>query len=381
MTTLQPVTLQPAPSEDQDGVKIAIDVSSAAAARRSGVGVALVNILDALAKIDSENEYLACYRLSRLKYSRHLYCPQAGNFRRAIFQEPVIFPRRAHVFHGGDARLPSCGSMPCTATVYDVFSLVRTDFASASFREKKRRRYEHLVRRASRIFAASESTKNDLVSSLSISPQNIIVNHLGVSAEFHPRPAEEVDRIRRKYALPEAYALSVAAFSKRKNIRRVLAAYSALRKSHRIESTLVLAGSLEYWGDSRAALEQSGVADSVILTGFVEDGDLPALYSGARMFIFPSLYEGFGLPALEAMACGVPLIASDRSSLPEIVGTAGLLVDPESDDAIRERMAELDGDPGLRESLAARGLERSKLFSWLKTAERMLATWRELAGA
>ena len=361
-------------------MKIAIDVSSAAAARRSGVGVALVNIINALAKIDSENEYLACYRLSRLKYYRRLYCPVARNFRRMIFQEPIIFPRRADIFHGGDARLPSCGSMPCTATIYDVFSLLRTDFATDGFREKKRLRYEHLARRASRIFAASESTKNDLVAGLAISPQNIIVNHLGVSGEFRPRSADEVDRVRRKYAVPPAYALSVAAFSKRKNIQPVLSAYAALKKSGRFESTLVLAGSLEHWHDWRTVLEQSGVADRVILTGFVEDSDLPALYSGARMFVFPSLYEGFGLPVLEAMACGVPVIASNTSSMPEIVGAAGLMVDPENENDIRERMAELDGDPGLRESLAAGGLERAKLFSWEKTAQRMLTVWRELAG-
>ena len=361
-------------------MRIAIDASSAGTPRRSGIGASLVHLLRALARIDSENEYLVCYRFSRLKHLRHLYCPHAPNFHRRILLEPILFPR-SDVFHGGDARLPRRDGFPATVTVYDLFSLLRTDLATDAFRDKKIQRYHHLARRADRIIAVSESTRNDIIRLLDVHPEKVIVSHLGVSKEFRPRPTEEVDLVRAKYGLPTPYILSVASFSNRKNIQRILAAYASLRKTGKLESKLVLAGSLEHWPDYRETTEHLVAAGEAVLPGFVDDEDLPALYSGARMFVFPSLYEGFGLPPLEAMACGVPVIASKTSSMPEVVGDAGILVDPENQAEIAEHMAKLDSGATLRHTLAVKGMARSRLFTWERAAWRLLTVWKDLLQA
>jgi len=360
-------------------MKIAIDVSSIARRDKSGVAISLTNLLDSLAAVDGENEYLICYRFSRLKHWRSIYVPPAANFHLRVIQEPFLFPRKAGVFHDGDARLPKCSRMPLTVTVYDLFSLLRSDLATDEFRRKKCRRYQEIADRAARVIACSENTKRDLVRELTIPESRICVVYPCISGRFAPQQPHEVEMVRQKYNLPKPYLLSVASFSKRKNIDRLLQAYGELRKAGRIESALVLTGSLEHWGDWRQAVEQHRLGGSIVLTGYVPDEDLPAIYSGARAFLFPSLYEGFGLPLLEAMRCGTPVLTSNVSSMPEVVGDAGLLVPPEDLQQIEERIAEIDADPALRERLSQKGLRRAAEFSSEESARKLIGVWREIA--
>jgi len=336
-------------------------------------------MLDALAQIDRENEYLVCYRLSRLKHRQHIYCPQADNFRVKIIHAPFFFPRKADVFHG-NSRLPSCVKIPATVRVHDIFPVMRNDLDTAKFREKRCRRYEYIARHATRIVASSQSVARDVVQALGVAPERIVVNQHGVSDAFHPRAADEIDRVTQKHGILLPYCLMVAAFSKRKNVRRVLEAYAALKEERKLESTLVLVGSLEHWVDGQEILERLDPSDPVVLTGYVPDEDLPALYSGARMFLFPSLCEGFGLPILESMACGTPVITSNVSSMPEVAGDAGLLVEPLSVDDIKEKMAQLDANAELRRQLSEKGLQRAKFFTWERSARELLELWQDIAG-
>ncbi|NQT19004.1 MAG: glycosyltransferase family 4 protein [Planctomycetes bacterium] len=360
-------------------MRIAIDATSAARPRRSGVAIYLTDLLDALSRIDRENEYLVCYRLSRLKQRRHFYCPAASNFRTRIFHEPLIFPRKVDIFHGGDSRLPNNTSVTTTVTVHDVFSLMRDDLATKRFREKKQWRYGHIARHADRIIASSQSTAHDLRRLLAIPPERIVVNHLGISTGFEPAGPAEIERVRQKYGISFPYCLCVASFSKRKNVRRVIEAYDALRKERKLESKLVLVGSHEYWEEKDQILGRRNHPDDIVLTQYVPAEDLPAIYSGARMFIFPSLCEGFALPLVEAMACGTPVITSNVSSMPEVIGDAGLLVDPENLDDIRNKMAELDADAQLRRELVERGLQRARRFTCDRNARKLLDLWKGLA--
>jgi len=359
------------------GVIIAIDASSIAKPHRSGVAVSLMNLVDALAKIDRENEYLLCYRLSRLRNRRYFHCPPAENFRIKVFHDPFLFPRAADIFHG-NARLPSCVKIPATVRVHDTFSLLRNDLADPGFREKKCRRYRHIARRATRIIVSSRSVARDVVRTLGVPESRIVVNPHGVSSTFFRRSADEIRRVTQKHRIPLPYCLMVAAFSKRKNVHRVLHAYAALKRENKLESALVLAGSLKHWAEGRQVVERLNLSDKVVLTGYVPDEDLPALYSGARMLIYPSLIEGFGLPLLESMACGTPVITSNVSSMPEIAGDAALLVDPEDVDDIKERMAQLDADQGLRRRLSRKGLQRVKPFTWERAARTLLDVWKEI---
>ena len=178
--------------------------------------------------------------------------------------------------------------------------------------------------------------------------------------------------------LPRPYVLNVGTLEPRKNLDGLLRAFAQAKKSG-VPHTLVIAGA-RGWGDSRLAplLRELGIAGSVIFTGFVEDEDLPYLYAGADFFVYPSFYEGFGIPVLEAMACGTPVIASNTSSIPEVAGDAALLVDPHSDAELSASILRLAGDERLRQELRERGLSRAALFSWEKTVNETLKVYENV---
>jgi glycosyltransferase involved in cell wall biosynthesis len=193
----------------------------------------------------------------------------------------------------------------------------------------------------------------------------------------------ELEGVRRRYRIAGDYILAVGSIQPRKNLARLVRAYSDLRRVRGRSNLpqLVLAGKQAWlYGETLRAVEVEGVADSTVLTGYVRESDLPALYSGALCFVYPSYFEGFGLPPLEAMSCGAPVVAGDRTSLPEVVGDAGLLIDPFDTGALARAVERLLDDPDLRADLRERGLSRSRLFDWRETARRTLQVYRKVGG-
>jgi glycosyltransferase involved in cell wall biosynthesis len=176
-------------------------------------------------------------------------------------------------------------------------------------------------------------------------------------------------------ALPLPYILNVGTLEPRKNLEGLLRAFAKAKRKG-IPHTLVITGA-GGWGESRLAQlpTELGIADSVLFTGFVTDEALPHLYANADFFVYPSLYEGFGLPVLEAMACGTPVIASNTSSIPEVAGDAGILVDPSSEGELVAAMMQLAGDGRLRDDLKKRGINRAASFSWERTAQETFAVY------
>ena len=207
---------------------------------------------------------------------------------------------------------------------------------------------------------------------------------LAAAAHFQPiRNDEELQRVRQTYGIEGEYILSVGAIQPRKNLSRLVAAYSRLRRATPEGNLpkLVLAGKCAWlYEETLRTIKELQVSDSVILTGYVSEKDLPVLYSGALCFVYPSYFEGFGLPPLEAMKCGVPVIVGNRTSLPEVVGDAGILVDPFDADAIAGAMNKLISDSNFRAELAARGLARAELFDWRETARQTLTVYERAAG-
>jgi glycosyltransferase involved in cell wall biosynthesis len=195
--------------------------------------------------------------------------------------------------------------------------------------------------------------------------------------------AKELARVRGLYGIEGDYILSVASIQPRKNLGRLIAAYSSLRRS-RPEGKLpqlVLVGKCAWlFDETLRTIKELEVSNSVILTGYVPKDHLPALYSGALFFVYPSYFEGFGLPPLEAMKCGAAVIVGNKTSLPEVVGDAGLLVDPFDVNDIACAMEKLMGDASFRSHLGAKGLERAKFFDWRETARRTLAVYEKAAG-
>ena len=233
--------------------------------------------------------------------------------------------------------------------------------------------------RASAIIAVSEYSRRAIVARLGVSPSKVTVIPNALASDFKPAP--EADTVKLRYGIPSAYILYVGNFMPHKNLPRLLRAYAALPGCLRSRHALVLAG-----GDhaGRPALEalatRLGVGGRVVFPGSVDDDDLPALYTAAAVFVLPSLEEGFGLPALEAMACGTPVVASNRGALPEVLGGAGLLVDPADERAIADGIARVLSDIDLAKDLRRLGLARAPLYSADRTAGRVLTLLEQVAG-
>jgi glycosyltransferase involved in cell wall biosynthesis len=235
----------------------------------------------------------------------------------------------------------------------------------------------HFVQAADAIVVISESTKRDAVTSYQIEPDKIHVVYGGVNAHFKPVDApQKLNAVRHTYCLPDRFLLYVGVIEPRKNLPTL---FDAFKRANSSDVKLVIAGKKGWlYSETFARVQELGLEQNVIFTGFVPDDDLPALYSLAEAFVFPSLYEGLGLPVLEAMACGAPTICSDVSSLPEVAGDAALLVAPTDVRGWAEAMAYLTQNAALRADLRERGLHRAARFTWEAAARQTREVYREL---
>jgi len=230
------------------------------------------------------------------------------------------------------------------------------------------------ARTAAHLIADSQATRDDLVRIYGIEPTRITVVYLGVDPALQRvEPEAQVQQVCRRYGISGPYLLYVGTLQPRKNLVRLLDAFSELRRSTPGPLQLVLAGRRGWLCQGiLARAEELGLGQDVVLTGYVPDADLPALYSGATLFVMPSLYEGFAMPVLEAMACGTPVACSNVSSLPEVAGDAALLFDPRSVDRMAAALKHALEDARLRTELSLRGKERAQQFTWERCARQIL---------
>jgi glycosyltransferase involved in cell wall biosynthesis len=275
---------------------------------------------------------------------------------------------------------PVLSSCPLVVTVHDLSFL----FYPQNFRALNRsylRLFTRLsVRRARRVLAVSESTKRDLVQYYGLSAAKIDVVHNGVDSAFRPLPADQVAAFRRQAGLPDRFMLFVGTLEPRKNVVHLIEAYARLPEER---PPLVLVGGKGWLYDQIfARVEALNLSGQVHFAGYVLAEDLPLWYNAADLFVYPSLYEGFGLPPLEAMACGTAVITSTASSLPEVVGKAGLMVDPTDTEALATAMEQVLTARDVREQMQAEGLAQAQGFSWQKAAQRTVDSYRRalLAG-
>jgi glycosyltransferase involved in cell wall biosynthesis len=280
---------------------------------------------------------------------------------------------------------PMWSPWPTVVTIHDVIQFVLPEYAW----RKISRLYFHLVSRAARranaVIAVSECSKRDIIKILGLPAARIHVIGNAVDESFHPvRDAWLLASVRERYGIAPRFILYFGGFDLRKNVPRLIEAYARLPQSLRDEYQLVIAGRYQYLGhplfpDPRVAVKRLGLDGRVIFTGQIREQDKAPLYSAATLFTFPSLYEGFGIPVLEAMACGTPVLTSNISALPEVADDAGLLVNPYDVGAICEGMATLLEDQRLREDLSRRGLERARRFTWRQVAEQTQRVYQQVA--
>ncbi|HEC22614.1 MAG TPA: glycosyltransferase family 1 protein [Chloroflexi bacterium] len=289
-----------------------------------------------------------------------------------------LLPAGSALFHATEHLLLPLRRLPTVLTVHD---LIYRLFPA----HHRRLNYWYLnaamplyVRRASHIITISESSKRDLMRLYGTPAEKITVIYEAAAPHFKPPPAERIEAVRVRYGLPERTLITVGTIEPRKNLPRLIEALAALRRDDPA-LRLVIAGAKGWLtGGFFAALERFGQQEAVILPGYVSDEDLPALYAGATVAVQPSLYEGFGLPVLEAMACGVPVACSATSSLGEIAGDAALTFDPENVEEIIAALRRLLADADLREELRRKGFARAAEFSWERAARETWAVYDRL---
>jgi glycosyltransferase involved in cell wall biosynthesis len=286
----------------------------------------------------------------------------------------------ATLFHATEHLLLPLRGVPTVLTVHDLIFRLLPEQHKLLNRWYLNLSMPLYCRRATHIIAVSEQTRRDVVSAYGIPVEKITVIYEAADARFQVQSAEAEAGARARYHLPERYLLFVGTIEPRKNLTRLLTAFERLL-TEELTDALVIVGKRGWLtGDFYAALERSPAKPAVLFPGFIPDEDLPAIYAGAQALVMPSLYEGFGLPVLEAMACATPVACSNNASLPEIAGDAALLFDPAEVDDISDTLRRILLDSDLQAHLGEAGLRRASQFSWERAAQETLALYQRLAG-
>ncbi len=361
--------------------------------KRTGIENYIFYLIDNLAKIDDKNEYVI---FCKDKNGIPVRVLSKKNFRLCttvlpiykrnvrIFREHLLFPihifrERIDVYHGLSFVLPVLSNCPSVLSFVDLLAMTcpRDDMSYLTSM------YLKLLlpitsRKAMRIISISDYTKNEGIEKLGLCEEKMVVTYLGVDESFRKiTDTELLRKVRLEYGLPEKLILFVGALKPRRNVFRLVNAYALLKKRKPISHRLVITG---VGGPSSkqilTTVAKLGLEKEVVFLDYVPKEVLPVIYNLADLFVYPSLYDGFGLPSLEAMACGTPVIASNVSSLPEVVGDAGLQIDPYNVEEMSEAMWRVLSDDGLRAEMCKKGMERAKSFTWEKCARETLAVYK-----
>ncbi len=293
------------------------------------------------------------------------------------FQPLIAARERFDLLHGLAFVSPLMGRCPTVVTVHDLSFALFPEWARGANAAYLRLFTRLSCKKATRIIAVSEHTRRDVIRLYGVADDKVQAIPHGVDARFSPRSGQEIAEFRRTHALPEHFILFVGTLEPRKNLVKLIQAFSNI-KSQLSNLKLVLVGG-RGWADDEifAAIEKLGLHEHVIWAGYAPADDLPLWYNSADVFAFPSLYEGFGMPLLEAMACGTPVVTSTAACLPEVAGDAALIVPPDDADALADALQRALTDRAVRQTLRANGLARAAAFTWEDTARRTAAVYRQ----
>lgn len=370
---------------------IGID-AHAIGAQQGGNETYIRGLIRALAELDDRNRYtIYLAEAGAAAEWRDGFASRHANFEIRLLPKPMplvrvplflayeLRRRPVDVLHVQYTAPPFCPA-PVVATIHDLAfeHMPETFTRRGSFQLKLTVR--RTAQRAARIATVSEYSRQDLLRTYKLPPEKVVVTYNGVESHFTSEslPGEAAD-IRRRFGVSREYLLAVGSLQPRKNLVRLVRAYAKLRSENpNFAPQLVIVGRKLWLADEIfAEVRRQTWAGDVILTGYASDEDLPKLYRQATALVYPSLFEGFGLPPVEAMACGTPVVTSNVSSLPEVTGEAALLVDPLDQGSIESALLEITGDQALRARLREQGIRQAKRFTWRAAAEKTLQLYRE----
>jgi glycosyltransferase involved in cell wall biosynthesis len=350
-------------------VFVALDATYLVDPHPSGIAIYSRELLEGLARSHPGDQFLHFYRLKQYRRSMPAAFP---NVRKRLLLPPIPSTapwRQPDVFHALNQRVDSHPARHVISTFHDLF-VMTGEYSSADFRARFTTQARHAAERSDLIITVSEFTRDQVVSCLNVDRERIRVVPHGVHLPDDPAPLDRRER----------FILCVGALQVRKNVIRLIQAFERLPARVVSGWKLVLAGSTAGFGAAEivACTEQSSASSQIQLRGYVTAAELKDLYQRALIFAFPSLDEGFGIPVLEAMANGIPVLTSNRSALPQVVGDAAVLTDPYDLDGISHALGGLIENESLRAKLRVLGLERARLFPWERTVQATYAVYEEL---
>lgn len=358
-------------------MRVGIDISKGLVSP-DGIGRTIRGLVSGLIEAGVEDEVVLYPLLEPVPAERFaaVFPDAPANFRLAAARAPE--EGEVDLFHATSYCAPLRWEGPLVFTVHDLTFLTHPQFHTLENRLHCLSGLARAASRGARFLAVSEHTRRECERCLALPGERIDVVPNAADARFRPLDPEAArGHVARRFGLAEPYVLAVGTLEPRKNLGALIAAFAALPEDRRRSLRLAVAGGGGWLGvDPAAAARRAGIGDRVTVLGAVADDDLPHLYAGAEVFAYPSLAEGFGLPALEALACGAPAVVSGVSSLPEVVGEAAVLIDPGDVDSLRAALERVLADGDLRARLRAAGPRQAARFSWRRTAEETLAVYR-----
>jgi len=379
------------PGREGSALRIGIDIRTVTPTR-SGVGNYVVNLLEGLRWVAPQQDIFMVgqrinldtlgwnldpdrYHLTRLSHENH----PLGDIWAHYWLPRVLRQQEVEVFHGPATLIPlsrtDCASV---VTIHDLVAFLYPETIPRKYAIYMRWLIKRVVERADLVISVSENTKEDLVRLLGVDPKRIMVVYEAAPPGFHAiSDADRLNWVRHRYGLEDPFVYHVGNIEPRKNLVRLVKAFMLMRQRTKRRVKLVITGQ-KGWLTNMLFRELDGMqlGEEVVFTGYVPRHELPLLMNAAEAFVFPSLYEGFGLPALEAMSCGTPLVTSNISSLPEIVDQAAVMVDPLEVESIAQGLERVLEDEDLRARLVRDGLARSRRFSWERAARETLEAYR-----
>ena len=361
-------------------MRIGIDVSKIG--DKDGIGRYTFHLVKALMEIDAVNEY----KLFTLFHRPSVDDPSAvlGELPPNVTftSDKIPSVHGVDLFHGTAYKVPSGSRNKLVYTVHDLTFITHPEFHTLQNRIHCLMGTVSAVCQAATIIAVSNHTKHDIMTQLAVPENRIDVVYLAADEHFSPTQHDSREQVAAKYGIRSPYIFNLGTIEPRKNIERLVQAYAMLPAARKNACSLVIGGGAGWMNsDIYRYVQDNDLGEYVKMIGHVDDEDLPALYTSCEVFVYPSMYEGFGLPVLEAMACGAPVITSRTSSLPEVAGDAAILVDPEDVQSIRDAMEGLLTNGGKRSKLREKGLKQSLNFLWRRTAKETLEVYDRTAKA
>lgn len=347
-----------------------------------GISQYTIHLIRALAEVDPDNRY----SIFHSRKDGRSYLPPAPNFQRRNLWTPAhhklerqmlaaeLLPHRLDVFHSPDFIPPAAGAKRFVTTVHDLNFIFYPQFLTAESLRYYRDQIEWAVAKADHISADSDATRQDVIERLNVPPEKITTIHLAANPLYErPFSQSEIDETLKQHNLPRGFVLAVGTLEPRKNLPMLIRAYGQMVAETAVDVPLILVGGKGWiYDEIFATIDELGLRNKVRHLSGIFDEQLAHLYHAAGVLVTPSKYEGFGLPALEAMHCDCPMIVSNIGSLPEVAGEAGILLDPDDETAWAEVMTKVLLDSGLRDEMVRNGRLQASKFTWQKTAEMTL---------